>query len=59
MTSPSGSSVRTASPRTRGKYHYHLVLQDTGTCELLTFDTQSKTGIGAAALLIRHYRRMR
>ena len=46
-------------PEDPWKYHYHLVLQDTGTCELVTFDTQSKTGIGAAALLIRHYRRMR
>jgi hypothetical protein len=39
-------------------HHMYLVLQDTATSELYTFDTASNTGRRAVGNLLRHYDRM-
>ena len=41
------------------QHHQYLVLQHTGTSELFTFVTSSKTGRRAVGNLLRHYDRMR
>jgi hypothetical protein len=41
------------------QHHIYLVLQHTGTAEMYTFVTSSKTGRRAVGNLLRHYDRMR
>jgi hypothetical protein len=45
-------------PEDPHQHHMYLVLQDTATLELYTFDTSSNTGRRAVGNLLRHYDRL-